>query len=443
MKHDDYEKAVSYIQSIPRFNDDDRFNKAKGFYGYLKSSGVIGDDTGVRIFHVAGTNGKGSVCAFLASIHRAMGKSVGVFTSPHLVDIRERITLNGEMISKEDFALCHRSVCDSLEGYDADYSPVYFDHLFFIAAVYFAMKGTDAVIWETGLGGRLDATNVLPRKSVAVITSIGLDHMELLGDTREKIAYEKAGIIAGRTPVIAVDGDSQVFSVIRKEADLKGAPLKAVPDYKHIKKKMDDKGIDFSYNSIYHNDVILRLEGDTMRAVYQTENATLALAAMESVYDDLELTYDVMAKGASSMSWPGRMELIKPGVIFDGAHNADGIDAFIDSVRADGCRGKRLLLFSAVADKQAETELERILEADLFAMIGLAHIDNARAIDNDRLSGLMHMATSDGVEAALYEDVYSAYDALDEMREENDILYVCGSLYLVGELKAHIGINGD
>lgn len=459
----DYEEAVSYIQSIPRFADNgktdgdrvisvkDRYELAGRFQRYLlgrlKEKDMTLTSYSPKVFHVAGTNGKGSVCAYLAAMHEAMGKSAGVFTSPHLVDIRERITCDGEMISKEDFARSHYVLMEALAGFnggysDTAYNPVYFDHLFFLAEIYYAIKRPDCVIWEVGLGGRYDATNLIPYKSVAVITSIGLDHTEILGDTIEKIAYEKAGIIAGGVPVITVDKDKEASDVIRSRAKAVSAPLTMVPGYRDIRKKLSDKGIDFSYKSHYYNNATLEIVGRGVSAPYQTENASLSVAAMERVYDKDELSLELIRKGLMSMSWPGRMEQIEEGVFFDGAHNISGIEAFVDSVETDRCRGGRLLLFSAVADKQAESELESILKKRLFTVIGLARLTNDRTIDDGRIRGLADIAGKAGVKAVIYDNVYEAYEELKKIRRDNDILYVCGSLYLVGELKAYIAQRG-
>ena len=473
----DYEKAVSYIQSIPRFTEkksedanesisvEERFKLVSDFYKYLYGKLTEGDMTlasySPKVFHVAGTNGKGSVCAYLASMHKAMGKRVGVFTSPHLVDIRERIVCDGEMITKEDFVKCHNIVLKELTCYNTGYAdasacvgevysgrphisykPVYFDHLFFMAVVYYMMKRPDCIIWEVGLGGRYDATNLISYKSVAVITSIGLDHTEILGDTIEKIACEKAGIIKEGVPVVTVDKDKEAVDVIRGQAKALHAPLTIVPDYRHIRKKLSDKGIDFSYESHYYNNATLEIVGSGVRAPYQTENASLAVAAMECVYGREELSYSMIREGLKDMSWPGRMERIEEGVFFDGAHNISGIEAFLDSVRTDGCTGKRLLLFSAVADKQAESELENILKTHLFTVIGLTRLSSDRTIDEGRILGLADITREADTEALVYDNVYEAYDELKKIRRDDDMLYVCGSLYLVGELKAYVTQRG-
>lgn len=439
-----YEDAVSFIQSIPRFSasnilPEDRFKMTSDLYEYLKKRGLI-EERDIRVFHIAGTNGKGSVCAFLHSMHKTMGFKTGVFTSPHLTDIRERIVADDEMISKEDFYESFMTVASACEefkknGKYADYVPVYFDWLFFTAAVYFSRVKPDAIIWETGLGGSLDSTNVIGNKSVAVITEIGMDHMEILGNDIESIAAQKAGIITSAVPVVTVDKTEAALDVIKHRAEEFKASLTVVPDHEHTAKKVTDKRIDFSYKSRYYNNATLAVVG---HAAYQTENASLALAAMECVYPKEMLTLDVMRKGLLSMKWAGRMEKIEDNVFFDGAHNFDGIDALLESVGYDGCRGRRYMLFSAVSDKQADLMLESIASSGLFYEVGLTPIHNDRSVDEDTLRKLSAVFDGSDTAAVIYDELTSAYDAVKEGITKEDVLYVCGSLYLVGELKAYI-----
>ncbi len=427
-----YKDAVSYITSIPRFVNGNEFDNLKDFYNkkYGDDRMRYGDNT--KIFHVAGTNGKGSVCAFLASIGNAMGRSTGVFTSPHLVDMRERIAVNGSMVSEEEFYLAFTKVWDKLADYNNErveqFLPTYFTWTYLIAVEVFTVTKPDIIIWETGLGGKYDATNVSDCKSVAIITEIGLDHMEYLGDTKEQIALEKAGIMRAGISVVIPDRDTKVTSLLAKAADATGAIILPVPGLHNIKVEVDSKGIDFSYNSRYYKNANFTL--GTL-AVYQAENATLALTAMECVYGSDELSMDDMQLGIASMKWPGRMEEIKPGVVFDGAHNVDGIEAMLSSVSNDDCRGRRYLLFSAVADKQADIMIDMIDRSKLFDLIAVAHIDNSRGISTRALKDLVKGIGNSRV----YEDVRTAYEALLSYKKEVDKVYVCGSLYLVGELK--------
>ena len=228
-----YEEAVEYLLSIPRFTKKNTMEDTKAF---LKRLG--NPDQSFRIIHVAGTNGKGSVCAYMRRILEEAGYSVCVFTSPHLVDIRERFLIKGEMVTKTAFLKAFGQIYDMIpwdilsredvfnesgklpEGF---YHPTFFEYLFFMACLMFRDAGPDYVILETGLGGRLDATNSVSHKELTVITRISLDHMEYLGDTPEKIASEKAGIMAKGTPVIYSDTSDAVCAVFDEWAEKIGA----------------------------------------------------------------------------------------------------------------------------------------------------------------------------------------------------------------------------
>ncbi len=442
--NDEYKEAVSYLQSIPRFSADNKtpeehFALTHRFYEYMDLP-----HPEKKVFHVAGTNGKGSVCAYLSSIHKKMGLSVAVFTSPHLTDIRERIVVDGSMISEEDFLLHYKKVSGMLEQFaiDTGYSPLFFDRIFFMAASYFAQKKPDAIIWETGLGGRLDATNAIPYKDVAVITEIGLDHMEVLGDTREKIATQKAGIITPGCSVVSVDRYPEVTGVIKSGAAAAGCEAVFVPGYEDTEKKVCDKRIDFSYNSRYYRNATFGVVGP---AVYQTENASLAIAAMEAAYNDKVCGPKVIREGLLDMEWPGRFEEIYKDVYCDGAHNADGIAAMIESVRHDGYKGCRYLVFSAVSDKQTDVMLSMIISSGLFGSIGIVPITgSSRATDIEVLENLAIKAAK-GVSDVRIETYESAETAVDKIREEmenGDVLYICGSLYLIGDIRAHMNTKG-
>lgn len=424
-----YEDAVSFINTIPRFADKRDFEYMQAFYDYLDL-----EDNDRRVFHVAGTNGKGSSCAYLAAVNRCMGKKTGLFTSPHLVDIRERITLDGSMISKEDFFEAFSYIMEKYNSFLAieeysNYHPTFFAWLFFVAARFFYKKKAEVVIWETGLGGRLDASNVIHKKDICLITEIGLDHMEYLGDSIGQIAKEKAGIIRPNIPTVFVDRDNESSRVIRDKCFEVNSPIKMVKNAEKFIIKHSPQGIDFLFDSSYYNNAIFKIG---TYAKYQVENALLALSALELVYDKQEMSLGNMQNGISSMKWPGRMEIIKKGVVFDGAHNVDGIKAMLESVSMDQCGGRRILLFSAVSDKQADIMLGLIYESALFDKVCLAHIDNSRGLSKESLEALALGESN----VSIYDNAKDAYDKLSGSLEDDDILYVCGSLYLIAQLKS-------
>ena len=267
-----YEQAVEYIMNIPRFTTKNTPEDTRKFLSRLGEP-----DAGLRILHVAGTNGKGSVCAYLRSVLEAAGKKVAVFTSPHLVDVRERFLIGGEMISREAFLEVFLRVYEELDWKALEagegYHPTFFEYLFFMAMLAFSQAGPDYCVLETGLGGRLDATNAVTRKELAVITHISLDHVEYLGHTLAAIAGEKAGIIREGVPVVYAETCEEVAQVIRERARLLSAERYPVSRIDYRFSKIRNKNIDFSYISRYYGSISLTLP---TFAGYQVENCSLA-----------------------------------------------------------------------------------------------------------------------------------------------------------------------
>lgn len=444
-----YDQAVEYILNIPRFASKNTMEDTRKFLHRL------GDpDAGLRILHVAGTNGKGSVCAYLRSVLEAAGRRAAVFTSPHLVDIRERFVLDGKMIEREVFLEAFLRVYEGLDWEQLErgegYHPTFFEFLFFMAMLIFAKAQPDYCILETGLGGRLDATNAVSRKELAVITRIGLDHVEYLGHTLSAVAGEKAGIIREDTPVVYADICREVGQVIRDRARYLSADVYPVSRNDYRISKISNKNIAFSYISRYYGSVSLTLP---TFARYQAENCGLALRALEVLAErekrktdrggsadaPLRLTPELMERGVSACFWPGRMEEVLPEVFVDGAHNEDGVRAFLESVAQDGHRGGRHLLFAVVADKDYPVMLRRIVESGLFERLSIARLDNKRAAAPESLKRAL--AEFPDVTAAWYGTVPEALRAILASREakaEPERLYIAGSLYLVGEVKAAI-----
>ena len=427
-----YEEAVSYCLEIPRFTKKNSTEMTKAFYEYLGKPGSAS-----KIVHVAGTNGKGSVCAFLQSICMQMNVKVGMFTSPHLCDIRERIRIDGEWMEKEVFLDAFLQLAGKLADFcvkneaQREYHPSFFEWLFFIGMLCFEKERPDVILLETGLGGRLDATNCIETPALTVITKIGFDHMEYLGETMEAIAGEKAGILKPGVPVVYLLDKDEADAVIVKKAGKLSCPGVFVSKEEVNSIFFRDKHIDFSYKSRYYGYVGFSVGTS---AFYQVENAIVAVAAAEELFKDFyndTFGVEVLQKGIAAMHWEGRMEEVLPGVFLDGAHNEDGIDAFLDSVSRDGCQGNRYLLFSVVADKQYGKMAGKIMDSGLFSKIYTAPIDSARGVGTKELEQIFERAEQ-------VRHVGSPQEALQEMlkdRRADDYLYVAGSLYLIGQLK--------
>lgn len=428
-----FEQAEAYINATPRFTTKNTMEDTRAFLHRL------GDpDKTMRIIHVAGTNGKGSVCAYLRSILQAAGYSVALFTSPHLVDIRERFTVNGEMISRDDFlrAFCHIYDCldwDALEGEGEErkaYHPTYFEYLFFIAMILFPEKKPDFCILETGLGGRLDATNSVAEKELSVITRISLEHVEYLGDTVEKIAGEKAGIMREGAPAVFWDTCPETTAVFEGRAAELGISALSVSKNDYSFSNFKRKAIDFSLHTRYYNYISLTLH---TIAAYQMENAALAVRAIEVLDGGKTVTAEQVQKGVEDCFWAGRMEEVLPETYVDGAHNEDGIRAFLESVAADGHTGTRTLLFSVVKDKDYEHMTEELVESGLFQKLAIAHMQTGRAVGLETLERLF--GRFPGCVFEVYENVAFAFQKLLQDRGREERIYAAGSLYLVGEIK--------
>ena len=432
---------MAYLNDMPRFTvkEDNR-----DFRWFLKKLGNPEQD--LRIIHVAGTNGKGSVCAYMSSILQEAGYRTAVFTSPHLVDMRERFTVNGKMISEEAFLQVYRAVGDELqEGEEPpEFVLNFYEYLFCMALLCFAEEKPDYCIIETGLGGRLDATNYVDNKLLTVITRISLDHVQYLGDTTAKIAAEKAGILRPGVPVVYLDGDADASAVICRKASELDAPQIPVSKKDYTFLGFRKKYIDFSLRSEYYNYISLTLH---TIARYQMENAALAVRAVEVLFRSTDTeehggrlcagsgcpAVEEIRQGILGCFWQGRMEEVLPEVYVDGAHNDDGIRAFLDTVEQDGCTGGRRLLFGVAADKDCRHMIQRVITSGLFDRIAFTHMRTARSLSLEELKGLL---------AAYPEDRFTMYTEADAAFREQlagkapgERLYIAGSLYLVGEIK--------
>jgi dihydrofolate synthase/folylpolyglutamate synthase len=356
---------------------------------------------GVKVIHVAGTNGKGSTCAFIDSVARASGMRTGLFTSPHLIDYRERIKVAGQEISEEDCTrhlIALRELCESLETH-----PTFFEITLALAMRYFTEKECELIVLETGMGGRLDATTAVPA-DVAVITPIGLDHMQWLGDTIAAIAGEKAGIICAEKPVICSPQHPDAAKVIAEQANKMRAPL-----------------------TLIHQP----LHGYTLSLIgtHQPWNAAVAVAALHAA--GVCLRYDAVSYGLAHTHWPGRFEVISSGdhkIILDGAHNPHAAAVLAETWQQQYPTKRPTLIFSAVASKDVRGVLE--LLAPLACRILLCPVNSPRALSHAELLEALPS------EAPRSETLDSFDQALQTALTHEDPILIAGSLYLVGQARA-------
>ncbi len=436
--------AEEYLNQLPMWAN--KKNSLKDIRVFLNHMG--GPDRKIPTVHVAGTNGKGSVCAFMTSVLKKAGFRTGTFISPHLVEIRERFLINGELVEKEVFEEAFRKVKKEAEAMvkDGFCHPTFFEFLFYMAMVMFAKEKVDVMVVETGLGGRLDATNVLEKPAVCVITSISKDHMQYLGTTIPEIAREKAGIIKKGVPVVFDDSDAEAGAVMREKSKEMETPCFPVSDLLYTV----NEGTDGDNGCLYLKEKdCLRQESDhcsialtvPFEAPYQAQNAFLAVTALKvlkasgGIFE--KLTDQVICSGIKEARWPGRMERVSENIYLDGAHNPGGIVAFIQAAGKIQKRTEKRawLLFAAVADKEYETMAKELCEDLDWCGIGVVHMNSDRGLSAGKLSEVFRKYAS--CDVISFENTKTAIRQMKQKAGEN-LLFCAGSLYLIGELKVHL-----
>ena len=424
-----YTEAVDYIETIPKFTVKHPPEHTRELLSRLGNP-----QEGIKIIHVAGTNGKGSVCAYLNAMLLAGGKKTGLFTSPHLVRINERFQINGEDVSDEQFLNAFLKVEKAAKEYEAEGEghPSYFETLFLMGMLIFKEAGVEYLVMETGLGGRLDATNVVEKPLACIITSISRDHTEYLGDTLEAIAGEKAGIIKAGVPVIYDASQPGPASVIAAKAKEMGSPAWPMEPSFYEMKTQSREGITFTF--AYPGGEKAELVIPYV-AEYQMMNASLAFYTMHILQDVHDIPKNVLAEGLSKIKWPCRMEMAAPGVIIDGAHNEDGIAQFVSTAGYFAKENEITILFTAVADKHYHEMIGEICEGIHPSHVVATQIDGSRVVPAEVLAEDFRKAGCTDVCAE--PEIGAAYEkALG--KKGSGMLFCVGSLYLAGELKAYL-----
>lgn len=424
-----YTEAVDYIETIPKFTVKHPPEHTRELLSRLGNP-----QEGIKIIHVAGTNGKGSVCAYLNAMLLAGGKKTGLFTSPHLVRINERFQINGEDVSDEQFLNAFLKVEKAAKEYEAEGEghPSYFETLFLMGMLIFKEAGVEYLVMETGLGGRLDATNVVEKPLACIITSISRDHTEYLGDTLEAIAGEKAGIIKAGVPVIYDASQPGPASVIAAKAKEMGSPAWPMEPSFYEMKTQSREGITFTFAYPGGEKAELAIP---YVAKYQMMNASLAFYTMHILQDVHDIPKNVLTEGLSKIKWPCRMEMAAPGVIIDGAHNEDGIAQFVSTAGYFAKENEITILFTAVADKHYHEMIGEICEGIHPSHVVATQIDGSRVVPAEVLAEDFRKAGCTDVCAE--PEIGAAYEkALG--KKGSGMLFCVGSLYLAGELKAYL-----
>ncbi len=403
-----YSDAIQYLYSFRRFG-------AKfGLETTLTLAGLFGNpQRKLRFIHVAGTNGKGSTCAMLESIYRATGLKVGLFTSPHLVSFRERIQINREMIRENEVAVLVEDLQFQIKNLKTH--PTFFEVVTVIALRYFAAKQCDLVIWETGLGGRLDATNiVIPLASV--ITNVQMDHQQWLGNTIVDIAREKAGIIKTGVPCFSAAEDEQALQTIAKVAAQQNAAFWTVA-------RSDAEEM---------RNFEIPLCGD-----HQLLNAALAVAVVRLLGNQISVPQQAIRTGLKDVQWPGRFQIIQRGpqtIVLDGAHNPAGAQSLAAELQRRFPDQQITLVLATMQDKDFKSICKTLVPLAKEVLVTRAGSD--RAADTADL----RKCCQDVSREARVETFGSLSDAL-RAAQSNPLVVVTGSLHLIGEAIELLGLS--
>ena len=379
----DYENAIKTLTSQGKFYINLGLERISAILELLGNP-----QDSLKCFHIAGTNGKGSVCAILAAVLKEYGLTVGLYTSPHIFDYTERIKINGQDISKDDFAGYVTEICSLADKNNIHLTE--FEILTATAFKYFADKKVDVVVLETGLGGRFDASNVIKKNLCAIITHIDLDHTERLGSTRDKIAFEKAGIIKENCPVVTSEG------------------------YEAIKDAADEKNSLLLFTAPFADTTNLSLKG-----IYQQENLALALAALKLVYP--EIPQSVVDEGLKKVQHPCRFQVIEDeNLIIDGAHNPNGIAGLRESLDFYYPDKFRRFVFGCLKNKDYKKMMEILFQKG--DEIYFYHFNNKNSCTFEELQSACPYPAK---EFTSLNDLPSA---------ENTMTIVCGSFYMLAEV---------
>lgn len=379
----------------------------------------------LKFVHVAGTNGKGSVCAYLASVLRCAGYRVGLCTSPFLEDFRERIQVDGKLIPPEvlgELTELARPAAEAMEDH-----PTEFELITAVAMLYFRRCRCDIVVLEVGLGGALDASNVIDVPEAAVITAMGMDHAAILGPTLADIAAAKAGIIKPGGTVVSFGGCPEADAVIRERCREQGAQLTEV-DFSRLRvvgTGLDGTDLEFAPYGALHVPLV---------GLYQAKNAAVAVTTVEVLEKrDWEISRRALEQGLASVCWPGRLEVVRrtgPVILRDGAHNAHGMAATVESLRALFPGKKLTILMGVMADKDVEDMLK--LLAPIAGQVFTVRPESPRAMPAEELAALVNRY---GVPAVPCAGVAAGLQAAAEAAGADGAVCALGSLYLVGEVR--------
>jgi dihydrofolate synthase/folylpolyglutamate synthase len=432
-----YQESINYLLN---FADFERLPRAGVVWDLARVESLLhrlhDPHLGRRTVHVAGTKGKGSTAAMVSSILVAAGLRTGFYSSPHLLTYAERIRVDGKNISEDDWAAVATSIAPFVteENEDASHGILTtFEILTAMAFLHFRNVRADVQVIEVGLGGRLDATNVVA-PDVCVITSVSYDHMDVLGDTLEKIAGEKAGIIKPGVPVVVAPQPPEAFNAIERVAKEKGCPLIRVgADVRYRQESFDLEGQSFRvYGRRGEYDLRIPLLG-----AHQVQNAVAAVAACEVLADrGVNITADHVKQGLRSVEWQGRLQVLRrdPWVVVDGAHNADSMQKLGQAVKTHFTYDKLTLVVGLGNDKDMDGMIrEAVRFADRVVIVASRH---PRAVPADKLADEFARR---GVEPAIAPSVSAAMKLALGKSSPDDLIVAAGSVFVIAEVLEEMG----
>lgn len=426
---------MNYQEAINFIDDKNKYGSRLGLDSIKKLLSLLNNPHhNLKYIHVAGTNGKGSTCAYLASCLMETGYKTGLYTSPHLERFTERIQINGKEVTEEEVATLTEKVktaCDEMVRLGFEH-PTTFEIITAIGFLYFYEKNVDIVVLEVGLGGKGDATNAIESSLASVITTISYDHMEVLGNTLEEIAIQKAGIIKDNGIVISYPKSKEPQEAIKKIATQKNAVFVEVPiENVNIKYLSDDGSIfDFEYNDHFIEKIRTNLIGE-----HQIYNATTAITTLLTLNDSglIKISIDDIKNGIEKTKWHGRIELLrhKPKFIIDGAHNLEGAENLVKAL--GNFKFDRLILGIAILkDKDFDHMLSLLVPMADVIIATEANTD--RKLDAERMKEQIEKIWTKE-EVIVEKHIQNAVERALIIANENDLILFTGSLYMIGEVR--------
>lgn len=428
-------KTMNYNEALDYIHGTYKFGSKLGLENINYLLELMGNPhKDLKVIHVAGTNGKGSTSSYINSILVEEGYKVGLFTSPYLEEFTERIQVNNKNMHKEDLGRITeftKSKIDLMLSKGKNH-PTEFEIVTAIAFQYFKEKGVDYVVLEVGMGGRLDSTNVIENPLVSVITPISLDHTDYLGDTIDKIAFEKAGIIKKNGYVVSHPQEEQAMDVVKKQCKEKNSRL-FVPSIGTINiKKYDDNGIRFDIDILdnFYDDLEIGLLGE-----HQVNNVAVALTTVRILldYHNITISNKAIKNGLKNAKWPGRMEIIQknPIILIDGAHNLQGAVALRKTIERI-FTGKNIIgVLGILGDKDYEGIINEIIP--LCSRVIVTRPNNPRALSVDKMIKAIEPFS---VVTEGHESIVEAVNRAVEVATAEDIILCCGSLYMIGGIRS-------